>query len=222
MIEINDAQIDKEIKNKRQGTAQLRRTKNLMVGAGDTSFQADVRGIWLGAKNFEDAPFSVDMEGNVSGITFEGTNLVGATITGSTVTGGVIQTATTGKRLKVAGSPSNEYQFLDGNTKVGHLKIDDDGSGGYYAELFIDYLGSTLRVGSTVGASENVYFSTVGFSASQRAAVGTAFLEGKDSKYFGLAWSGGGDPILETNAIPTSNPGGSGRIWSDGGTLKIT
>jgi hypothetical protein len=42
--------------------------------------------------------------------------------------------------------------------------------------------------------------------------------------------SGDGDLVLETvgaaqlriNGLPTSDPGGSGLVWNDGGTLKIT
>lgn len=39
--------------------------KELQVGIGDTVFRADQSGIWLGAATFADAPFSVDMQGNV-------------------------------------------------------------------------------------------------------------------------------------------------------------
>lgn len=28
--------------------------------------------------------------------------------------------------------------------------------------------------------------------------------------------------VLKLTNIPTSNPGGTGRVWNDGGTLKIT
>lgn len=36
------------------------------IGDGTASFHADRSGIWLGATSFHDAPFSVDMEGNVT------------------------------------------------------------------------------------------------------------------------------------------------------------
>jgi len=35
------------------------------VGYGDRSFKSDDQGIWLGANFFEDAPFRVDMDGNI-------------------------------------------------------------------------------------------------------------------------------------------------------------
>jgi len=37
----------------------------MQMGEGSKVFRGDKRGIWLGAKVFADAPFSVDMEGNL-------------------------------------------------------------------------------------------------------------------------------------------------------------
>ncbi len=111
-------------------------------------------------------------------------------ITTGTLTGITIQTSTTGKRLRMQGSPANEYQFLDGATKVGHLKIDDDGSSGYFAQIYIDHLGAALEVGSTVGVAETTYFSAPFFSSFGRAAVGEVIMIGNDVKV-GLEWSGG-------------------------------
>lgn len=38
----------------------------IKIGAGDQSFKADESGIWLGANAFADAPFRVDMDGNIT------------------------------------------------------------------------------------------------------------------------------------------------------------
>lgn len=35
-------------------------------GAGVKTFKGDERGIWLGSDDFDTAPFSVDMEGNIT------------------------------------------------------------------------------------------------------------------------------------------------------------
>jgi len=35
-------------------------------GAGSKTFKGDERGIWMGSDDFETAPFSVDMNGNIS------------------------------------------------------------------------------------------------------------------------------------------------------------
>lgn len=126
-------------------------------------------------------------------------------ITAGTVTGATIQTATTGKRLRMQGSPQNEYQFLDGNTVIGSLNIDEDGTGGYFAQILIDSLGpvaSLLEVGYGIGASSEVpYFLAPFITTSGRAAVGSAsFYGGPDSlQTAGLEWSGGGDAVWVFN-----------------------
>lgn len=42
----------------------LKNLKNMQIGSGSTQFNAGKDGIFLGADNFADAPFSVDMEGS--------------------------------------------------------------------------------------------------------------------------------------------------------------
>ncbi len=49
----------------RFGSDVLRDVKEMQVGVGADVFRADRNGIWLGASTFADAPFSVDMQGNV-------------------------------------------------------------------------------------------------------------------------------------------------------------
>lgn len=43
----------------------LTTTSAMQIGSGSQVFRGDQSGIWLGAVKFADAPFSVDMEGNV-------------------------------------------------------------------------------------------------------------------------------------------------------------
>lgn len=38
----------------------------LEVGSGQKSFKLNREGLWMGADKFEDAPFKVDMDGNVT------------------------------------------------------------------------------------------------------------------------------------------------------------
>jgi len=47
------------------GQDLLDNVASLKIGSGAKAFKADESGIWLGANAFEDAPFSVDMSGNV-------------------------------------------------------------------------------------------------------------------------------------------------------------
>lgn len=43
----------------------LSRIASMQVGSGSQVFRSDQQGIWLGAAKFADAPFSVDMAGNL-------------------------------------------------------------------------------------------------------------------------------------------------------------
>jgi len=47
------------------GQSQLNNVRTLQIGNGVQAFHGDQSGIWLGAERFVDAPFSVDMLGNV-------------------------------------------------------------------------------------------------------------------------------------------------------------
>lgn len=47
------------------GELDLSNIGQAAIGFGTQVFRADQQGIWLGAKKFVDAPFSVDMEGNL-------------------------------------------------------------------------------------------------------------------------------------------------------------
>jgi hypothetical protein len=85
-----------------QNIKDLLSASSMRVGAGALAFKVDSSGMWLGAIKFEDAPFSVDMEGNVvaSSITLSGYVAVGGsaadvnagatTISGSKLTTGTV------------------------------------------------------------------------------------------------------------------------------------
>lgn len=47
------------------GQTQLNDVSTLQIGNGSQAFHGDQQGIWLGAERFVDAPFSVDMLGNI-------------------------------------------------------------------------------------------------------------------------------------------------------------
>ena len=152
--------------------------------------------------------------------------LTASNIVTGTLTGLTVQTATSGKRLRMQGSPANEYQFLDSATKVGHLKIDDDGSGGYFAQIYIDYLGPVIEVGSVTGASPSVYFNAPFFESYGRSAIGQVSLLGSNTQV-GLGWSGGATATwsfdlgtdlakVSSNIVPSStyDLGTSGDEWN--------
>ena len=47
------------------GLSDLRSIAALQVGVGSRAVKSDESGLWLGANKFVDAPFSVDMQGNL-------------------------------------------------------------------------------------------------------------------------------------------------------------
>lgn len=58
-------------------------------GYGESIFGADVNGIWLGAADFIDAPFKVDMQGNITASSLDLSLYVSKAGAGQVVTGDV-------------------------------------------------------------------------------------------------------------------------------------
>jgi hypothetical protein len=63
--------------NSRGGSQYLSDIAEMQIGFGSSVFRADQQGIWLGASTFEDAPFSVDMDGNIVATGLTLSSLVG-------------------------------------------------------------------------------------------------------------------------------------------------
>lgn len=86
----------------RYGSEVLKNLKEMQVGSGKYAFYSNESGIWLGAKKFASAPFSVDMLGRLKATvgTFSG-DIDGASITGSTITGSTLSTADSGQRIEL-------------------------------------------------------------------------------------------------------------------------
>ena len=69
------------------GLNDLRKALTLQIGGdGDRAFRSDEQGIWLGAKKFVNAPFSVDMDGNIIATTG---NFLTKTDTGQSLSGNI-------------------------------------------------------------------------------------------------------------------------------------
>lgn len=62
---------------------------SMQIGYGSKVLRADESGIWLGAKTFATAPFSVDMLGNVVASTGTFAQYISKTGTGQNMTGSV-------------------------------------------------------------------------------------------------------------------------------------
>jgi hypothetical protein len=190
----------------RFGSDVFRDLKELQVGFGEDVFRADRQGIWLGAEKFADAPFSVDMQGNVvalsldlsgylqigealgdtqtsigagglSAITANIGAITAGTISGVTITGGTLQTATSGRRIKISSSPANKIEFYDASTLYGWLEADKVGSDGYIRLLASDS-SSGLEMYTGIGASAfaSVYLFSYGGGFSSSGNASNTFL----------------------------------------------
>lgn len=105
--------------------------RKLSMGFGSKVWRADERGIWLGAEQFEDAPFRVSMEGLI--------NAVGAVLQGKLVTGA------SGARVEV----DPEYTDANGTTPA-VVFYDSNGAvvGILWSQSGTVVLGSSLAPGS--------------------------------------------------------------------------
>jgi hypothetical protein len=122
----------------RFGRDDLRSVSAIQVGAGSTVMRADKSGLWLGAAKYINAPFKIDMLGNVIASSL--------TITGGTITGATIQTATTGQRVVIAAA-DNTLRFKD-STGNDVIAI---GTGGGIASSIT--LNSTTSIGFVISSS---------------------------------------------------------------------
>lgn len=71
-----------QAQGKAYGKQLLKLLWSLLIGGGTTVFGADISGIWLGAKRWVDAPFRVDMNGN---LTATSVNISGGSVSGITI-----------------------------------------------------------------------------------------------------------------------------------------
>lgn len=201
MIEAKQKTVQKERTNKRRGYAFIKRLKSLIVGAGDTVFGADSRGIWAGAKDYADAPWKVDMEGNQEGLG----NINAGTFGGWTITPNSIESPEDANGFKVILDSANKKIEFDGGASLKNTATPFSGTGGMALEH-----DTGLVMVEVSGEGEGL--------GSQQVLLKVP----DESVYMGLQVDTPGNAYIIMNGLPTSNPGSSGRIWNDGGTLKIT
>ena len=82
-------ELKQRVDNQQMAIDSLRNLKEMSVGEGSKVMRLDSSGIWLGAEKFADAPFSVDMEGNVIASTLSLSQYLSKTDTSQTLTGSI-------------------------------------------------------------------------------------------------------------------------------------
>jgi hypothetical protein len=78
------------------GQSLLPNVNSIQIGAGTKAFKGDSSGIWLGANKFADAPFSVDLNGNVVA-----NSLLSKTATGQAFSGSILISDGTNTRIHI-------------------------------------------------------------------------------------------------------------------------
>lgn len=73
------------------GQSVLSAVGGLNIGAGSQAIRADpYSGFWVGAKTFADAPFSVDLNGNITASTLNLSNYISKSDTNQYLTGSIV------------------------------------------------------------------------------------------------------------------------------------
>lgn len=97
---------------------------SITIGSGNNVFRADTQGIWAGHANWSDAPFYVNMSGQlwatnanisgtITGSTINGGTINGALVNGSVIMGGTIMTAGQGVYPRIELNSSNQLLFAE-------------------------------------------------------------------------------------------------------------
>ena len=172
------------------GEEHIMDVRELQVGFGEEVFRSDKQGIWLGAARFADAPFSVDMAGNVIALTFTATSL---------------KTADTGQHIEIDSSPSNQIRFYDDATLFGLIEVDyDSGTDQGFINILAQDLNAGLQIDVGIGASS--------FSSVQLFANGGAFMsDGNASNHF-LSMSGAFGGLLQ---VKSEFGSGDEQVYTD-------
>lgn len=128
----------------------------ITIGSGNNVFRADAAGIWAGHVNFANAPFRVNMAGQMEavGAKFSG-EISGTTITGGTITGALIQTdpdgvfprtvlSNSGKMLAAYGSATKFVGVTPSQSGEPAIVFND-----VTTRAVIQHTGSSFFVGTT-------------------------------------------------------------------------
>lgn len=146
------------------------------------------------------------------------------------LTGFLIRTAPSGDRIELSSNPKNKIIFLNDDEEVGSIEVNFDPATDVGILKLVDKYDRGLEMEIGLSSSEIFNLSVgsggTGLNITFNGTNGGVLLQqGTElsAKYFGISWESGGSVFnVETNSLPTTNPGGSGRLWNDAGTVKIT
>jgi hypothetical protein len=177
----------------------------ITIGNGNNVFRADAQGIWAGHSDFSNAPFRVNMQGqlvatnaNVSGTisasagiiggwviqsgAMVGGTLIGGTITGGTITGATIQTDPPGSYPRIALSSAGRWLMAEGSSSQ-YIELSGFGSSGTPALTFAS-VGSGIGNGvmTFIQAGSNFNITGIG-NVYVTTSNGAIFLQAPNGIY---------------------------------------
>lgn len=199
-IEIVDLPVAED---SRFGSSLLNSAKELQIGNGSNVFRGDQSGIWLGAKTFALAPFSVAMDGSViaTGLTISGYVPVGGSASDinsnvTTISGGKITTGSISTDKLIAGE-------ITGFTITGGL-IQTSSSG---LRTVLDSSDDKIKFMN----STSVYGSIYPYQSGGDAGI---YMQASTSNAFLYLQTGSGGNIAQIGADTSS-------IWFSGSSCII-
>ena len=245
MTDIQGTAVENEQRGRKQGRWSLRNLKELFVGAKDYFFGVDKRGMWLGAQNYEEAPFRVNMKGEIEA----------ATLDTDVVTARSVVTSDSGQRVEIQDATNTvrfynsaddlvlqfmgvtDYTESQVNITGGiQLKADEDIN--YDAGIRMVPLGSGSSIAAVFEAfnrekdnDERAYLMVISNGQLVFVNPDNEFVMNVDSS--GGMFLGGeantaeaffevfSDGNIRVN-IPTTDPEIEGLLWNDGGTVKVS
>ena len=154
-----------------QGGQFLNNTREINVGdGGDNVFRVDRRGIWLGASEYDDAPFKVSMLGALLATSLS--------IIGGEIVGAIFKTAESGARVVIDGSGATKrFYTVDGaGNEVVTIYANTGAHGIVVSKISGSDIENCIRVSDNdpdVDDSDNgsVYLTVSPSSASQKAIL---------------------------------------------------
>ena len=229
MTDIQGTSIENEQRGRKQGRWSLRNLKELFVGAKDFFFGVDKRGMWLGAQDYDKAPFRVNMKGEIEA----------ATLDTDIVTARSVVTSDSGQRVEIK-DDTNTVRFYNSNND---LVLQFMGVTNYQQSQVNITGGMQLKADEDINYEAGIRMVPFG-SGSSIAAVFEAFnrVSPNDEAARVLVVSNGRFEFQGTNGLPvfiidndgnvscnrflpnlpTSDPSNAGELWNDGGTVKVS
>jgi len=137
-----------------------------------------------------------DTASTISGLSSLSSNL--GTITAGTITGALFRTATSGQRIEISSSYTNQIRFFDSTTLYGKLEVYKTGSDGYIGLIAQDD-GAGFEVYTGIGASAyssaSIYSVGGRFDTSGNASNGYVSITAKNGGTFVVHGGPSGDEI---------------------------